>query len=234
MFKRRRDETETSAPQAPAAPPQAQSARQDAPLFPPRPVQAKAADTTPSPSPLRPVPTKEAQPMPRPPNSPLAPPGPPAPAATAVPARPVLPANPPPGQPAAGAATPHSQFQSGPTGLAQRPALQDKRVLVVGRGISLQGSIKDAERLVVEGTIEADILHVVEIAIQPGGVFKGEIEADDAEIAGVIDGVVTARSSLVVRGSGRVVGSVRCRRLQVEEGGQISGKIEMITDGGSA
>ncbi len=168
--------------------------------------------------------------MSRPPNSPVAPPGPPAPAANAVPPRPVLPASPPPGQQGASPATPHGQFPPGPGTPAARPAVQDKRVLVVGRGISLQGTIKDAERLVVEGTIEAEMLHVVEISVQPGGTFKGEIEADDAEVAGMIDGVITARNSLVVRGTGRVVGSARCRRLQVEEGGQISGKIEMITD----
>jgi cytoskeletal protein CcmA (bactofilin family) len=34
----------------------------------------------------------------------------------------------------------------------------------------------------------------------------------------------------VVRGSGQVLGTARCRRLQVEDGGQITGRIEMITD----
>jgi len=34
----------------------------------------------------------------------------------------------------------------------------------------------------------------------------------------------------VVRGSGKVLGTARCRRLQVEDGGQITGRIEMISD----
>jgi cytoskeletal protein CcmA (bactofilin family) len=41
---------------------------------------------------------------------------------------------------------------------------------------------------------------------------------------------LTVRGSLSVRGSGRVLGTARCRRLQVEDGGQITGRIEMITD----
>jgi cytoskeletal protein CcmA (bactofilin family) len=101
---------------------------------------------------------------------------------------------------------------------------------VVGRGISLQGLIQDAERLVVEGTVEAQLLHAHELSVAPGGVFKGEVEVEDAEIAGTIDGAVTARANLVVRGTGKVIGTARCRRLQVEDGGQISGRIEMITE----
>ena len=106
----------------------------------------------------------------------------------------------------------------------------ERRTLVVGRGISVQGTVQDAERLVVEGTVEAGIIGAAELAISPGGVFKGEIEVDDAEIAGMIDGTLTARGSLVVRSTGKVVGTARCRRLQVEDGGQITGHIEMLTD----
>ena len=116
---------------------------------------------------------------------------------------------------------------------AGRPAARDpseRRTLVVGRGISVQGVVQDAERLVVEGTVEATMIHATELSIAPGGVFKGEVEVEDAEIAGTIDGTLTARGSLVVRSTGRVLGTARCRRLQVEDGGQITGRIEMITD----
>jgi len=106
----------------------------------------------------------------------------------------------------------------------------ERRTLVVGRGISVQGTVQDAERLVVEGTVEASMIHATELAIAQGGVFKGEVEVEDAEIAGTIDGTLTARGSLIVRATGRVLGTARCRRLQVEDGGQITGRIEMITD----
>jgi len=107
----------------------------------------------------------------------------------------------------------------------------ERRTLVVGRGISVQGMVQDAERLVVEGTVEATMIHAAELSVSPGGVFKGEIVVEDAEVAGTIDGTVTARGSLVVRASGVVLGTARCRRLQVEDGGQITGRIEMLTEG---
>ncbi len=114
-------------------------------------------------------------------------------------------------------------------GRAREPA--ERRTLVVGRGISLQGTVADAERLVVEGTVEASMIQATELSIAQGGVFKGEVEVEDAEIAGVIDGTLTARGNLVVRATGKVLGTARCRRLQVEDGGQITGRIEMIQEG---
>jgi cytoskeletal protein CcmA (bactofilin family) len=129
------------------------------------------------------------------------------------------------------ATTPASPARPGVT--MSRPASRDpsdRRTLVVGRGISVQGVVQDAERLVVEGTVEATMIHATELSIAPGGVFKGEVEVEDAEIAGTIDGTLTIRGSLIVRSTGKVLGTARCRRLQVEDGGQITGRMEMIAD----
>ncbi|MGH7071298.1 MAG: bactofilin family protein [Acetobacteraceae bacterium] len=119
-----------------------------------------------------------------------------------------------------------------PLGLNRNPARDpaERRTLVVGHGISVQGTVQDAERLVVEGTVEATMIHATELSITPGGIFKGEVEVEDAEIAGTIDGTLTARASMIVRASGKVLGTARCRRLQVEDGGQITGRMEMLGD----
>lgn len=136
--------------------------------------------------------------------------------------------------PTANPPMPGSPGLTRPTGPgAARPQHRDtheRRTLVVGRGISLQGVVQDAERLVVEGQVEATMIHATELAISPGGIFKGEVEVEDAEIAGTLDGTVTARGNLSVRGTGVVLGTARCRRLQVEDGGQITGRIEMLSD----
>jgi cytoskeletal protein CcmA (bactofilin family) len=115
-----------------------------------------------------------------------------------------------------------------PGGIA-RDMPAERRTLVVGRGISLQGTVQDAERLVVEGMVEASMIHATELSVAVGGVFKGEVEVEDCEVSGTVDGTLTARGNLVVRASGVILGVARCRRLQVEDGGQITGRIEMIT-----
>ncbi len=148
--------------------------------------------------------------------------------------RPPFPNNPPPAPPASSPNPRPAGMGTGMgPGMAVRPVQRDpaeRRTLVVGRGISVQGTVQDAERLVVEGTVEASMIHATELAISPGGVFKGEVEVEDAEVAGTIDGTLTARNSLTIRTTGRVLGTARCRRLQVEDGGQITGRMEMITE----
>jgi cytoskeletal protein CcmA (bactofilin family) len=128
-----------------------------------------------------------------------------------------------PAAPAAPAAAP----SRGPS----RTEATDQRTLVVGKGISLQGTVTEAERLIIEGTMESELLQAQELIITHSGLFKGEVQVEDAEIGGTFDGTLTASGSLTIRATGRVLGTARCRRLQVEEGGQLSGKMEMITDG---
>ena len=114
----------------------------------------------------------------------------------------------------------------------QRPAPgAERRTLVVGKGISVQGTVQDAERLVVEGTVEASMIRATELSIAQGGVFKGAVEVEEAEIAGTIDGTLTARSNLIVRATGKVLGTAHYRRLQVEDGGQITGELKMTAEG---
>ncbi len=160
--------------------------------------------------PFRPAAMKDASPMARSPFSPS-------------PSTPIAP----------GGASGPAPAGARPSGIGGRSAPREageRRTLVVGRGISVQGTVQDAERLVVEGTVEASMIHATELAITQGGMFKGEIEVEDAEIAGTMNGTLTARGNLVLRASGRLLGTARCRRLQVEDGGQISGTMEMLTD----
>ncbi|MGI3776111.1 MAG: bactofilin family protein [Janthinobacterium lividum] len=126
---------------------------------------------------------------------------------------------------------PGGPMPGGRPGQPPRPQAAERRTLVVGRGISVQGVVQDAERLVVEGTVEATMIHAAELSIAQGGVFRGEVEVEEAEVAGTIDGTLTARGNLVVRATGKVLGTARCRRLQVEDGGAITGRIEMIGEG---
>jgi len=146
--------------------------------------------------------------------SPVLPVGPTPPSGTAIPPRPMgaMPTSP-------GAAP------------AARTATSDRRTLVVGRGISLQGTVAEAERLVVEGTVESQMIQATELLISEHGVFRGEVQVEDAEITGTFDGTLTARGALVIRATGRILGVARCRKLMVEEGGQISGRMEMLGDG---
>ena len=99
--------------------------------------------------------------------------------------------------------------------------------LTVGPNIKLKGvEITDCDTLVVEGTVEATMdSRVMQISEQ--GAFRGSAEIDIAEIRGEFNGTLTVREKLVIFGTGRVTGKIRYGKLVVEEGGQLSGEIEV-------
>ncbi len=148
-----------------------------------------------------------------------------APAGSLRPTAPVMPSVPP-----ARGAVPGAPVATAPRGPAGAEA-GERRTLIVGKGISLQGTVADAERLVVEGTVESQMIQAQQLYVSHSGVFKGEVQVDEAEIAGVFDGTITANVSLTIRATGKVLGVARTKKLSVEEGGQLSGRMEMLTDG---
>src|SRR5690349_2660035 len=87
----------------------------------------------------------------------------------------------------AGVARPAAAAATATRAATPRPETVERRTLVVGKGISLQGTVTEAEKLIIEGTMESQLLQAQELVIPHSGVFKGEVQVEDAEIAGVFD-----------------------------------------------
>lgn len=104
----------------------------------------------------------------------------------------------------------------------------DGKKLIVGREIQLSGNISACDKLVVEGRVEANIKDCREIEVTSSGTFKGEAEIDVAEISGVFEGSLTAKDILFVRSSGRITGTVRFGKLEIERGGEIVGDVGTV------
>src|SRR5262249_38813258 len=86
-------------------------------------------------------------------------------APSALPPQPLRPGAPTP--PSAGAGAPLTMTP------APKPRDPEARKLTVGREISLSGEINSCDRLVVEGSVEANLSGCRDIEIAEGGLFKG-------------------------------------------------------------
>lgn len=126
--------------------------------------------------------------------------------------------------------TASNTLQSPPISPAKKEAVGGNRLLV-GPDVKLKGAeILDCDTLVVEGRVEATMdSHVIQIAEQ--GIFCGTVSIDTAEIHGTFEGELTARSQLVIHGTGRVTGKIRYGKILIEEGGQICGDIQSTAAG---
>ena len=100
------------------------------------------------------------------------------------------------------------------------------RTLVVGREIVLSGEISACDRLVVEGTVKANIKDCRDIAISEGGLFTGSAAVESAEIRGRFEGELTVSGRLLIRAPGQVSAAVRYGEIEIERGGRLSGHVD--------
>jgi len=128
-----------------------------------------------------------------------------------------------PAEPIPAVPTPAPSFGSAPAAPKREPEL---RQLLVGREITLSGEITTCDRLLVEGSVEANLSNCADIEIATTGLFKGTASVDHAEIHGRFEGSLTVKTRLLIKSTGRVSGSIHYGQLEVECGGQISGDIQ--------
>src|SRR5215472_6972002 len=111
-------------------------------------------------------------------------------------------------------------------------AAQSRRIdgevckLTVGREITLSGEITSCDKLIIEGSVEANLNNCRDVEIAESGLFKGTASIEEAEIQGRFEGNLTVRKRLLIKANGRVSGTIRYGQLEVECGGQISGDIQ--------
>lgn len=101
-------------------------------------------------------------------------------------------------------------------------------ILSVGVNIKLKGvEISDCDSMVIEGQVEATV-NSKAMQIAKPGTLKGTALIDVAEIHGAFEGELTARTRLIVHGTGRVSGTIRYGKLIVAEGGELNGDVQRL------
>src|SRR5579859_33312 len=140
---------------------------------------------------------------------------------------------PPPAQQAA--AVPPSQIDKRDLEVSRQPSVAaDSGTLVIGQQIVLSGEVTSCTRLVVEGTIKANIKECREIAIAEGGLFSGSAAVQSAEISGRFEGELKVSGRLLIRTPGLVSGTVHYSELEIERGGRIAGYVSAAGASGTA
>ncbi len=112
--------------------------------------------------------------------------------------------------------------------VAPAPVAQAGSQLSVGVNIHLKGvEISNCDALIIEGQVEATV-HSKSMQIDKPGTLTGTALIDVAEIHGEFSGELTARTRLVVHGTGRVSGTIRYGKLIVAEGGELTGDVKRL------
>jgi len=105
--------------------------------------------------------------------------------------------------------------------------------LFIGAGVELKGDVEVPGSASVDGKFEGTLKAKTLIVGQTGHV-SGQISVETAEIRGMVEDHLTVKNRLVLRSSGSIAGTIAYSKIMVEEGGSISGSIEMMARSGAA
>jgi cytoskeletal protein CcmA (bactofilin family) len=79
----------------------------------------------------------------------------------------------------------------------------------------------------VEGRVEGSIKATKSVVVGKDGTVSGDIETQDVVVAGTVAGTVVGASRVELQDTCRVEGDIRSRRVKLDEGGRVEGRLQM-------
>src|SRR6185295_3361966 len=93
---------------------------------------------------------------------------------------------------------------------------------ILGKGSHLRGRIIGDGDLRVEGGIAGDVALKGDLVVSDGAEIVADVQARSV----VVEGAIAATSSVAIRASARVFGAIQGSSISIEEGANVSGRIE--------
>jgi len=103
----------------------------------------------------------------------------------------------------------------------------DAIISIIGPGMKVIGDCITDGTMRVEGKVEGSIKAGKAVVVGKEGSVEGNIETQDAVISGKVNGTINAASRLELQSTCRIDGEVYVRRMQLEEGAILNGRVHM-------
>jgi cytoskeletal protein CcmA (bactofilin family) len=110
------------------------------------------------------------------------------------------------------------------SGSLPRPARSGAQGLsFIGPEVLVSGDLATDAQLHVDGRIEGNV-RCQQLVQGPAGIVAGNIQADEARIAGTVEGQVNVRT-LFVEASARIMGDIAYETISIDAGAQLEGRL---------
>lgn len=100
-------------------------------------------------------------------------------------------------------------------------------VSVIGPGMEITGDIKCDGTVRVEGKVDGSIRATKSVVVGQTGSVTGDIETQDVVVGGTVTGTVVGASRVELHDTCRVRGDIQSRRIKLDEGGHVEGRLHM-------
>ena len=104
----------------------------------------------------------------------------------------------------------------------------------IGPEVVISGDLATSAQLHVDGRIDGHV-RCAQLCQGGSGIITGDIVADEARIAGLVQGTVNA-ATIIVEAGGRVTGDITYETVSIAAGAQIDGRLarrEALAQGGA-
>lgn len=104
------------------------------------------------------------------------------------------------------------------------------QVCIIGKHITISGTVSGAEDLIVEGRIEGAVKLANHLTVESSGVVQADVDVEDLTVNGAVHGDTEASRSISINAGAKVEGNIRAPRIIIEDGARFKGRIDMDVD----
>lgn len=110
------------------------------------------------------------------------------------------------------------------------PINGEKIDTLVGKNTSLEGTVNAEGTIRIDGRINGGLNISGNVIVGEESIIKGNIKADNAFVAGTVEGNVTATSQLHITHTAKLYGDITVRNIVIDEGAVFVGNCKIITE----
>lgn len=102
----------------------------------------------------------------------------------------------------------------------------------IGKSVIIKGELSGSEDLYIDGQVEGSIqLAGSQLTIGPHGQVRANINAKGVVVQGKLDGNIVASDRVQLQKSAIAVGDVVTKRIAIEDGAYLKGKVDVQREG---
>ena len=98
---------------------------------------------------------------------------------------------------------------------------------IIGRGITIRGTLSGGADLTIEGQVEGHINLKNHLTIEQTGRVEAEVKVENLTINGQMLGNISAGERVSISNSAKVKGDIKSPRVVIEDGARFNGSIDM-------
>lgn len=98
---------------------------------------------------------------------------------------------------------------------------------IIGPSVKIEGDFQGEGNIMIAGSLSGTLKTAQKVRVDEKAKIVADLEAEDAIIAGEIEGNMVIHNSLEILATAKITGDITTNKLTIEQGAQINGRCSM-------